>query len=163
MAKSKASKTDAPGSPPPSLPPSQSLGFLIRDSMMLLHKALRARLAEHNISTAQWFLLRVLWIEEGLSQRELSDRVATTEPTTQSALLRMEKQGIVKRKRSTTDRRAYNVYLTPKGRKLETKLIPYAQEVNAIAGAGLSSKDIRVFKSLINRIRGNLTDNLNGS
>jgi DNA-binding MarR family transcriptional regulator len=144
------------------LPPSQSIGFLIRDTMMLLQKELRARLQEHGISTAQWFLLRVLWLEEGLSQRELSDRVNTTEPTTQSALLRMEKQGIVRRRRSTTDRRAYNIYLTPKGRGLEAKLIPYALEVNEIAGRGLKGAEARQFKALINKVRSNLKDSQNG-
>ena len=138
------------------LPPQESVGFLIRDSMMLLHKLLRTYLARHDISTAQWFLLRVLWEEEGLSQRELSERVNTTEPTTQSALLRMEKQGIIRREKNTTDRRANRIYLTPKGRKLEAAMIPYAMEVNRVARDGIDDAEIETLRRLLNRMRGNL-------
>lgn len=149
--------------PPQSLPPSESVGFLIRDSMMHLHKVLRTHLQKHGISTAQWFLLRVLWYEEGLSQRELSERVSTTEPTTQSALLRMEKQGIIKRVKNVKDRRANNIYLTKKGRDLEPQMIPYASDLNRLAVRGLSKSELKTFKSLISRIRGNLLDEINSA
>ncbi|NQV56299.1 MAG: MarR family transcriptional regulator [Rhodospirillales bacterium] len=142
------------------LPPADSVGFLIRDTMMHLHKVLRARLSEHDISTAQWFLLRVLWEEEGLSQRELSDRVSTTEPTTQSALLRMEKQGIIRRERNKSDRRANHIYLTKKGRDLEPEMIPYAMNVNELASHGLSKTEIKTFKDIIGRMRNNLLDEI---
>jgi hypothetical protein len=72
------------------LAPSESVGFLIRDTMMHIQIVLRTQLQDHILTPAQWYLLRVLWEEEGLSQRELSERVCTTEPTTQSALSRME-------------------------------------------------------------------------
>ncbi len=138
------------------LPPQESVGFLIRDSMMLLHQLLRTYIARHDISTAQWFLLRVLWEEEGLSQRELSERVNTTEPTTQSALLRMERQGIIRRVKNANDRRANRIYLTPKGRKLEAAMIPYAMEVNRVARQGLDDRDIETLRTLLNKMRGNL-------
>ena len=143
-------------SPPPALPSSESIGFLIRDSMLLLHKLLRTHIGRHDISTAQWFLLRVLWEEEGLSQRELSERVNTTEPTTQSALLRMEKQGIIRRAKNPNDRRANRIYLTTKGRKLEAKMIPYAIAVVDVASRGLTGAEVATLKTLVNRVRANL-------
>jgi len=147
---------DEEETPAPSLPSSESIGFLVRDSMMLLHKLLRTYIGPHDISTAQWFLLRVLWEEEGLSQRELSERVNTTEPTTQSALLRMERQGIIRRAKNPDDRRANRIYLTPKGRKLEAAMIPYAIEVNRVARDGLDDAEIETLKRLINKVRANL-------
>ena len=146
----------------PALPSSESIGFLVRDSMLLLHKLLRTHIGRHDISTAQWFLLRVLWEEEGLSQRELSERVNTTEPTTQSALLRMEKQGIIRRAKNPNDRRANRIYLTPKGRKLEAKMIPYAIQVVDVAARGLSAAEVATLKALINRVRANLKKEMDG-
>ncbi len=143
-----------------SLPPSKSVGFLIRDTMLHMQIVLRALLQEHNLSTAQWYQLRVLWEEEGISQRELSQRVCTTEPTTQSALLRLEQQGIVKRVRSKTDRRANHIFLTRKGRALEPKLIPYAMTVNDVAAKGISKKEIKEFTKIINKIRANIIDEI---
>ena len=126
-----------------SLPPAESVGFLIRDTMMHLQIVLRSLIQDEGLSTAQYYLLRVLWEEEGLSQRELSERVCTTEPTTQSALLRMEKQGFVKRVRNKTDRRANHIYLTAKGRKLEAKLIPFAIDINDMASNGITKKNLK--------------------
>jgi MarR family transcriptional regulator, organic hydroperoxide resistance regulator len=139
-----------------SLPPAESVGFLIRDTMMHLQIVLRSLIQDEGLSTAQYYLLRVLWEEEGLSQRELSERVCTTEPTTQSALLRMEKQGFVKRVRNKTDRRANHIYLTAKGRKLEAKLIPFAIDINDMASSGITKKDLKVFSKIIHKIRANV-------
>jgi MarR family transcriptional regulator, organic hydroperoxide resistance regulator len=138
------------------LPPSQSVGFLIRDTMMHLQIVLRSLIQDEGLSTAQYYLLRVLWKEEGLSQRELSERVCTTEPTTQSALLRMEKQGFVKRVRNKTDRRANHIYLTAKGRKLEAKIIPFAIDINDMASNGITKKNLKMFSKIIHKIRANV-------
>ena len=138
------------------LPTSQSPGFFIRDTHMHLLRVLRGFLKAHGISTAQWFLLRVLWTEDGLSQRELSERVGTTEPTTQSALRLMEKRGIVRQGRNAKDRRTKNIFLTKKGRALEGELIPYAREVNRLATLGLTDREVALFLELIARIRNNL-------
>jgi DNA-binding MarR family transcriptional regulator len=138
------------------LPPEKSPGFMIRDTHLRLLKVLRGFLKQHNISTAQWFLLRVLWSEEGLSQRQLSERVGTTEPTTQSALRLMEERGIIRQVRSTEDRRTKNIFLTDAGRQLEAQLIPFAMEVNRLGTGGLSAAEIDQFIKLISRIRDNL-------
>jgi DNA-binding MarR family transcriptional regulator len=140
--------------------PSESVGFLIRDTMMHSQIVLRSRIQSYNLSTAQYYLLRVLWEEEGLSQRELSQRVCTTEPTTQSALLRMEKQGFVKRVQNKKDRRANHIYLTRKGRNLEAKLIPFAMNVNELASNGISKKDIKAFMKTIQKIRANFINEI---
>ncbi|MGY9000677.1 MAG: MarR family winged helix-turn-helix transcriptional regulator [Rhodospirillales bacterium] len=138
------------------LPPSESVGFLIRDTMMHIQIVLRAKLQRDGLSTAQYYLLRVLWEEEGLSQRELSDRVCTTEPTTQSALLRMEKKGLVRRVKNKIDRRANHIYLTAKGRNLEIELIPVAIDINNMASKGISKSDLKLFNEVIKKIRTNV-------
>jgi len=129
--------------------------------MLHMQIVLRAHLQEHNLSTAQWYQLRVLWEEEGINQRELSQRVcSTTEPTTQNALLRMEQKGIVKRVRSKTDRRVNHIFLTKKGRALEPKLIPYARSVNDVASNGITKKEIKEFTKIINKIRTNIIEEI---
>ena len=138
------------------LSPSESVGFLIRDTMMHIQIVLRAKLQRDGLSTAQYYLLRVLWEEEGLSQRKLSERVCTTEPTTQSALLRMEKKGLVRRVKNKIDRRANHIYLTAKGRKLEMELIPLTIGINNMASKGISKSDLKLFNEVIKKIRTNV-------
>jgi len=140
--------------------PNNSAGLLIRDTMMHLQVLVRAKIKDDDLSTAQYFLLRILWETEGLSQRELSDRVCTTEPTTQSAILRMEKQGLVKRSRNAEDKRAYRVYLTKKGRNLRQKLVPSMNEINKIINKDIKGPDRRLFMQLIRKMRQNLRDEI---
>jgi len=108
------------------LRPDNSAGYLVRDTHLLFAKALRTRLQSHQITPGQWYFLRALWDEEGLSQRELSRRVGTTEPTTVSALRLLARSGMIERVRNPKDRRTINIYLTDKARDMKSELMPVA-------------------------------------
>lgn len=58
------------------------LAHLVRDAARALGRLLSVRLTEHDVSFGHWSFLRVLWVEDGLTQRELSERFGVMEPTT---------------------------------------------------------------------------------
>src|SRR5881394_1115943 len=93
-----------------------SLGYLVRDANRAFQRLLEKRIAPHGVTRGQWYFLRVLWNEDGLSQRELSARVGMMEPTTVIALRSMERSGLIRRVRSTDDKRKTHVWLTPKAK-----------------------------------------------
>ena len=129
---------------------------VICQDLKLGNSVLRNRLSPYKVTLGQWFFLRALWEEEGLSQRELSKRVRTTEPTTVSALRVLERNGLIRRVRNASDRRTVNTYLTAEGRALKEELLPLVLEVNKAAGDGLTRDEVRVFKRLIKRMRENV-------
>ena len=88
----------------------------MRDAHRAFQKLLEKRIATYGVSRGQWYFLRVLWIEDGLSQRELSARVGMMEPTTVIALRSMEKAGLIRRARTSDDKRVARVWLTAKAR-----------------------------------------------
>ena len=139
------------------LKPQNSAGYLVRDTHLLFAKALRTRLQLHQITPGQWYFLRTLWDEEGLSQRELSRRVGTTEPTTVSALRLLARNGMIERVRNPKDRRTINIFLTDKARDMKADLMPVAVEVNNIATAGLSEEEFAQLGALLQKVRENLT------
>src|SRR6188768_3032198 len=94
-----------------------SLGYLVRDANRAFQRLLERRIAPHGVTRGQWYFLRVLWTKDGLSQRELSTRVGMMEPTTVIALRSMEKAGLIRRVRSTDDRRVTHVRLTAKAKR----------------------------------------------
>ena len=49
-----------------------SLGYLVRDANRAFQRLLERRISPHGVTRGQWYFLRVLWEEDGLSQRELS-------------------------------------------------------------------------------------------
>lgn len=138
------------------LKPENSAGYLIRDTHLLFAKTLRTRLQQHQITPGQWYFLRTLWDEEGLSQRELSRRVGTTEPTTVSALRLLARNGMIERVRNPKDRRTINIFLTDKARDMKAELMPVAIEVNEIATRGMSDEEFSQLQSLLQKVRENL-------
>lgn len=139
-----------------SLDPYVSPGYLVRDTNLAFAKALRRSLAPYGMTTGQYYFLRALWIEEGLSQRELSRRVGTTEPTTASALRLLERKGLIKRVRNRQDRRTINIFPTPKGRNLKNELLAHAIRINETATAGLTEEQISIVRNVLVHMKGNL-------
>jgi DNA-binding MarR family transcriptional regulator len=122
--------------------PNDRLAHLVKDATRALLRALQTRLAEHAVSLGHWTFLRILWEKDGITQRELSDEAGVMEPTTFSALQAMEKLGYVRRRQKPDNKKKMFVYLTPKGRLLKEKLVPMAEEVNAVAARGVRAADI---------------------
>lgn len=133
-----------------------SVGYLLRDTYRAFTKVLKTRIAAHGVTIGQWYFLRVLWDEDGLTQRELSQRVGMMEPTTVTALNGMEKRGYVKRVRNTDDKRKVNIYLTDRGRALRNTLLPHAIDVNIRAVAVVALADVEALRRTLNAMKSNL-------
>jgi len=136
--------------------PTNSIGYLTRIAFRAFSRALEVRTSPHGVSSGQWRFLRVLWREDGLTQRELSRRVGMREPTTVIALKSLERSGFVERQKSVEDRRKVHVFLTPSARALEATLLPAVAEVNKLALAGLSEAEIAVLRKALTQVGRNL-------
>ena len=121
--------------------PNDRMAHLVRIAGRFLAKSLQSRLAEHDVSFGHWTFLRILWVTEGLTQRELSEEADVMEPTTFTALKAMEANGLIERRRLNGNQRKMHIYLTDKGRKLKDMLTPLAEDINHIALAGVSTAD----------------------
>jgi MarR family transcriptional regulator, organic hydroperoxide resistance regulator len=137
-------------------PAVESAGYLVRDAHRAFQKLLEKRIAAHGITRGQWYFLRILWMEDGLSQRELSARVGMMEPTTVIALRSMEKAGLIRRSRSTEDKRVTNVWLTTKAKRIRAPMLLLARDINEIAGHGVNREEFEVFRRAITRMTENL-------
>ena len=137
--------------------PGRSFGYLLRDCYRSFSRALETQIKPHGIGVGQWYFLRELWAKDGLTQGNLSSRVGMTAPTTVVAIRRMVQDGLVIRKQDDRDRRKIRIYLTKKGRRFRDELMPLALDVTNVATEGLSQKEIRQFRSLIDRMKKNLS------
>jgi DNA-binding MarR family transcriptional regulator len=138
--------------------PGRSIGYLLRDCNRRFIKALEAKIGPHGILVGQWFFLRELWVEDGLTQAELSSRVGMKAPTTVVAIRRMVEDGLVVRRKDSEDRRKLRICLTDKGRRSRDVLLPLAHDVNIAATEGFSKEEVRQFQSLFDRLKENLSN-----
>ncbi len=129
--------------------PDDRLAHLIKDATRALVRALQVRLAEHDVAFGHWTFLRVLWETDGLTQRQLSQQAGVMEPTTYAAVKSMEALGYVERRQLPGNRKNVHVFLTDSGRALKEKLVPLAEEVNAVAIGGVNRDDIRTTRNVL--------------
>ena len=153
-------KTKPPKTKPPrraaAFPPRLSSGYLVRDAHRAFQRLLERRIAAYGVTRGQWYFLRVLWIADGLSQRELSARVGMMEPTTAIALRSMERAQLIRRLRADDDRRKVRVFLTAKAKRLRNELLTIARSITAEAEQGLTARDLDTFRRVITRMTANL-------
>lgn len=146
----------APAKDNDGLPLERSVGYQVRMTHHALQRYLQIKIKPHGVTLGTWYFLRALWHEDGLTQRELSRRIGTREPTTMTAIVAMEANGLVRRVRNDLDRRKQNVFLTPKGRRLKSKLLPLAAEVVNTATAGFAKEELALFLGLLAAVQRNL-------
>ncbi|WP_244439283.1 MarR family winged helix-turn-helix transcriptional regulator [Azospirillum baldaniorum] len=128
----------------------------VREVHRAITRALQIRIADHGVSMGQWYFLRALWEEDGLTQRELSQRVGMMEPTTVTALNNLERCDLVQRVRNPHDRRKVNIYLTPKGKALRADILPGAEEIEEAATQGIAPRELELTVSVLRRVSANL-------
>jgi DNA-binding MarR family transcriptional regulator len=136
--------------------PHDRLAHLVKDATRAFVRALQARLADHGIAFGHWTFLRILWEEDGITQKALSVQAGVMEPTTFSAVVALEKLGYVERRRRPDNRKNVYVHLTRSGRALKRKLVPLAEEVNAIGVRGIAARDIATVREVLLAIIANL-------
>lgn len=122
--------------------PNDRMAHLVKDATRAFLRSLQARLAEEDVQLGHWTFLRILWEKDGLTKRELSAEAGVMEPTTFVALQAMESLGYVSLEQRPENRKNVYVFLTPHGKRLKKRLVPLAEEVNAVAVHGLTEADI---------------------
>ncbi|MCC7411097.1 MAG: MarR family transcriptional regulator [Gammaproteobacteria bacterium] len=137
-----------------------STGHLIKVAHRSFQQSLQAHLAVHGVKLSHWHCLRYLWEEDGLTQRELSKRVYVQESTIVAVIREMESIGLIRRIRSTDDRRKYAVRLTAKAKRITKQLLPVARKVNDLGTATFSRKEIKLFHDMTLRVIANLESSM---
>jgi len=105
----------------------------------------------------------VLWEQDGITQKQLSDEVNVMEPTTFAAVKAMEARGWVERRHLAENRKNMYVFLTHTGRSLKAKLVPLAEQVNCLGVMGLSPEDVATARRVLLAIIEQLAQDVSGT
>ncbi|MFK7915676.1 MAG: MarR family winged helix-turn-helix transcriptional regulator [Pseudomonadales bacterium] len=136
--------------------PMQSLGYLSRINFRLFSRLLEQRTVTHGVTGGQWRLLRVLWEQDHITQKELSNRVGTKEATNVLAVRSLVRAGLAKRSRCTQDKRKIFITLTPRARRLQARLMPIVADLNDAAVAGIDPEEVRITRKVLAQTYANL-------
>ena len=138
------------------LPFGRSVGYQVRATNRAFQTRLRESVEPFGVSQGMWYFLRLLWQEDGLTQRELGRRIGLMDPTAFAALSAMERRGLVRRAKDPSDGRKIKVFLTAHGKSLREDMLPLAHEINAEGLRGLTRGEIAALLRLLKKIEANL-------
>lgn len=111
--------------------PDQSVGYLMRQVLSSVLNHADTQLAAHDLTYVQWLPLYKLVMNEGNTVVSLSRDLGIDPGAMTRSLDRLQTKGLVRRERSTEDRRVVHLTLTEEGRKV-------AQEVPAVLAGVLN-------------------------
>lgn len=117
---------------------------------------------EYGLTGPQLTTLKLLETFGDLSLSSLSERIRAQNSTVTGIIDRMEREGLVRRERSTTDRRVVHIRLTEKGAKLAQSISVEPMLIFRAALTGLSRDDtkdlFRILTKLEKAVRAHVTE-----
>jgi MarR family transcriptional regulator, organic hydroperoxide resistance regulator len=117
------------------------------------HAAMARQLKAIGLSVAQFDLLSTLTESEGISQRDLAERLYVTKGNVSGLVDRLVDAELVDRRAIPGDRRSYALHLTPKGRQLAQAGMQAQQAFVEATLGRMNPDDLPVIDTLITQWR----------
>lgn len=146
---------------------SNNLGYLLNKAARMTKWDLTNRLSEEGITSAQWGLLKDIYITEKLCKTEeeqmqrltpasIAERLHADRPTVSCMIERLVKQDMAYRVSNPKDRRSQIILPTDKLKEVMPKLEQLSEITMEKAVRGFGDNEIELFKQYLNRIIDNL-------
>ena len=131
-------------------------GLLIA-RVALIHRTRVSEYLTHlNLYVGQEMLLKCLWKQDGLSQKEIADLLGIQAATATRMVIRMERSGFVERKTHHEDQRVSQVYLTDLGRSLQSAVEKGWMDIEQQILKGFSLEERLLLRRYLEQVHKNL-------
>jgi DNA-binding MarR family transcriptional regulator len=138
---------------------------LLRRAWYSLNQAFRQRVTPLGITPDQFSILR--WLHEshqdGLTQKEITTRMASDPATITATVARMEKAGLIRRVRHESDGRAKRVQILPTGLEIFEQAQCVAQSLQSTVLNALSPGEAEHFLALLETVADECTRQSKGA
>lgn len=135
-----------------------SMGFVVNMTAKAFQKSFDIELRKNaGVSLSQWRVVGALVIQPGLTQKEIADKVGIEGATLVPIIDKMEKEGLLKRKPDSNDRRVNRIYLTQKADSLWESMVECALKIRKSSTKNISENDIQTTLETLRKISQNLT------
>ncbi|MEO0140487.1 MAG: MarR family transcriptional regulator [candidate division WOR-3 bacterium] len=118
-------------------------------SLIRLHG--REILSRHHLSPPQFDIMTTIYFEGELSQNEMPKKLHLAKSTISALLDRLEKQGMITKKKTPDDKRISTVRLTFKGTNVIEQVIERRRELLRELYSHLSERQREEFNEIISR------------
>ena len=130
----------------------KTTGFLMFRTARGMKKMLDTRLSEFNVTSSQATVLNTLSYQDGQSLSDIGKSIHLDKPAITGLADRMEKDGLVERRRTSSDRRIIQLFFTEKGKKLYRRIEKVIVDVDNELVETLTEEEIESLHSMLQRI-----------
>ncbi len=130
----------------------QSQGYLANHVARIFARGLTARIRPLGLTTGTFPALLELWETDGMTQKQLVAKLDIEQATMANTLARMERDGLIIRKKDASDGRVQRVWLTDRARALRGPATAAAMDENAASLACLTEDEQQQFTTLMQKI-----------
>lgn len=140
------------------LNPDKLIGYLLKSSGRAFTNEVNACVKAKGlgITIEQIGIVFRLSFLPGSTQKEIADFFNKDKTTVARVVGTMEKNDLLVRVPSETDKRINKLYLTNKGKEMENELSKTAMSISEKATDGISEKELETCKKVLRQIRENL-------
>lgn len=134
-----------------------NIGFKVNRTAKAFAKAFDTELRDKvGVTFSQWKVIVMLVDQNGLTQKEIADRLGLEGPTLIPIIDKMEKVGLLIRKVDTDDRRNNRIYRTEKADALWDKMLECSFRIRQISVRDISEQNIAIMRDVLDKIWLNL-------
>jgi MarR family transcriptional regulator for hemolysin len=134
-----------------------NIGFIVNRTARAFVKAFDTELRNKvGITFGQWKVIVMLVNQNGLTQKEIADRLGLEGPTLIPVIDKMEKGGLVIRKVDADDRRNNRIYRTEKADALWDRMLECSFRIRRISGKDIPEQNIAIMRGVLDKIWQNL-------
>lgn len=135
--------------------PQDSVAFLMRQTLAAMANEVERRLEPCGLTSAQWVPLLALHMGRASMVAELARQCQLDAGGMTRLLDRLEVKGLVRRERSSADRRVVNLELTPEGREAAKGIPAVLCDVQNAALHGFTEDEWETLRRLLARMQAN--------
>ncbi len=133
-----------------------SLGAAMGRAHRVWRDAINDIAQQLNISESRWqVMVTLVKVGEGTSQQQVATALRIEMPSLTRTLNKLEKQGLVERRQSSTDKRSHELWLTEEGRQITQHLQNRIDAIFDTVMAGVSEAELKVFARVVDNIEQN--------
>jgi MarR family transcriptional regulator for hemolysin len=137
-------------------PTGTPVGRKLATTAKTVGSAFNAALAAEGGSVPVWLILNSIKHGQWTTQLELARSLEIEGPTLTRHLDNLEQGGLVSRRRSATDRRAFEVELTDAGEAAYARMLGAVIAFNRRLTAGIAATELRRLDELLGRLAANV-------
>lgn len=131
-------------------------GYWLRRVSNYVSHTFAGRLADKNVTVAEWALLRMLYAQKPVPPSHVAQQMGMTKGAITKLVDRLIAKSLVMRSANAEDARAQTITLTAKGKRFVPALAALADQNDKECFASLSAKDRAALRRILQSLSANL-------